>query len=90
MSLRYFLNTVQNEELSVARMGYSQVQDRISTLHFEYLIGTSGKIDHEIETHALGLFTVDEMKQCFKDAGLIATFVEDGISGRGLYTARKV
>ena len=34
---RIFLNTVQTGELSVARMGYSQLQDRISTLHFEYL-----------------------------------------------------
>ena len=84
-----FVNTAQTEELSVARMGYSHVQDRISTLHFEYLIGTPGKIDHEIEKHELGLFTVDEMKQCFKDAGLVAAFDEDGISGRGLYTARK-
>ncbi len=84
-----FVNTAQTEELSVARMGYSHVQDRISTLHFEYLIGTPGKIDHEIEKHELGLFTVDEMKQCFKDAGLVASFDDDGISGRGLYTARK-
>ncbi len=83
------INTAQTEELSIARMGYSQVRDRISTLHFEYLIGTPGKVDHEIERHELGLFTVDEMRQCFKDAGLVATFDEDGISGRGLYTARK-
>lgn len=86
---RIAINTAQAEELSVVRMGYSQVRDRISTLHFEYLIGTPGKIDHEIERHELGLFTVDEMKQCFEDAGLVATFYEDGISGRGLYTARK-
>ncbi len=84
-----FVTTAQTEELSVARMGYSHVQDRISTLHFEYLIGTPGKIDHEIEEHELGLFTVDEMNQCFKDAGLVAAFDEEGISGRGLYTARK-
>jgi predicted TPR repeat methyltransferase len=86
---KIFVNTAQTKELAVTRMGYSHVNDRISTLHFEYLIGTPGKIGHEIEKHELGLFTVDEMKQCFKDAGLLATFDEDGFSGRGLYKARK-
>ena len=85
---KVFIHTAQTQKLSVARMGYSQVHDRISTLHFEYLIGTSGKIDHEIEKHELGLFTVGEMKQCFEDAGLVATFDEEGISGRGLYIAQ--
>jgi SAM-dependent methyltransferase len=86
---RIFLNTAQTGDLTVVRMGYSDVQDRISTLHFEYLIGSRGKIEHEVEKHELGLFTVDEMKCCFKDAGLKATFDEEGISGRGLFIARK-
>lgn len=86
---KIFTHTSQTEEVSVARMGYSQVRDRISTLHFEYLIGTSGKIDHEIGKHELGLFTFNEMNQCFEKAGLAATFDEEGISGRGLYIARK-
>ncbi|MCP4603438.1 MAG: class I SAM-dependent methyltransferase [Proteobacteria bacterium] len=85
---RISLNTVQADDFEVARMGHSQVRDRISTLHFEYLIGTRGKIDHEIEKHELGLFTVDEMMRCFKDAGLKANFDKEGPSGRGLYLAR--
>lgn len=86
---RIFLNTSQSEDLTVVRMGYNQVQGRISTLHFEYLIGSHGKIEHEVEKHELGLFTIDEMKSCFKDAGLKPTFDEDGISDRGLFTARR-
>ena len=86
---RIFLNTAQSEDLSIVRMGYSQVHGRISTLHFEYLIGSHGRIEHEVEKHELGLFTTDEMKRCFKDAGLEASFDEEGISGRGLFIARK-
>jgi len=86
---KIFLNTVEDKELSVVRMAYNQVNDRISTLHFEYLIGTPGKISHEVETHELGLFTIDEMKECFQSVGLRADYDEKGLSGRGLYISRK-
>ena len=86
---RIFLDTSESEDLTVVRMGYTQVQDRISTVHFEYLIGSHGKIEHEVEKHELGLFTVDEMKGCFKDAGLKPSYEKEGFSGRGLYIARK-
>ena len=86
---RTFLNTAQSSDLKVARMGTSQVEGRISTLRFEYLIGTHGAICHEVEEHELGLFTVDEMKKCFGDAGLKVKYDSEGPSGRGLYLARK-
>jgi len=86
---RIFLNTSQSDDLTVVRMGYTRIQGRISTIHFEYLIGSHGKIEHEVEEHELGLFTVGELKSCFKDAGLKATFDEKGISDRGLFIARK-
>ena len=82
---KIFLNTFEDEEFSVARMGYSQVNDKLSTLHFEYLIGVSGSVTHEIETHELGLFTVDEMINCFQQIGLTVDYDEEGLSGRGLY-----
>ena len=86
---KIFLNTAQDNNLSVARMAYSQVNDRLSTLHFEYLIGIEGNITHEVEIHELGLFTVDEIMECFQDAGLTATYDDEGLSGRGLYISRK-
>ena len=33
---RIFLNSSQSDDLTVVRMGYTQVQGRISNLHFEY------------------------------------------------------
>jgi hypothetical protein len=86
---KIFLNTAQDDDLSVARMAYSQVSDRLSTLHFEYLIGMEGNITHEVETHELGLFTVDEMMGCFQNAGLTATYHKDEPFERGLYISRK-
>lgn len=85
---KIFLNTLENEELSVARMAYNEVNDRISTLRFEYLIGVSGKITHEVESHELGLFTIDEMKDCFHSVGLKVEYDHEGLSGRGLYISK--
>jgi len=86
---KIFLNTVEDKEISVVRMAYNHVKDRISTLHFEYLIGTPGKISHEVEIHELGLFTIDEMKECFQSVGLRVDYDEEGLTGRGLYISRK-
>lgn len=86
---RIFLETSESEELTIVRMGYTQIKDRISIIHFEYLIGSHGQIEHEVEQHELGLFTVEEMKGCFQDAGLEPSYEEEGFSVRGLYVARK-
>ncbi len=86
---KIFLNTVEDNEFSVVRMAYSKVSGRLSTLHFEYLIGTPGNISHEVETHELGLFTVDEIKECFQRVGLRVDYDKQGLSGRGLYISRK-
>jgi SAM-dependent methyltransferase len=85
---RTILNTGSLDGWKIARMATSQVNGRISTLIFEYLIGHEGEIVHRSETHELGLFTAQEMSTCFTDAGLKADYDESGLTGRGLYCAR--
>jgi len=85
---KIFLNTVESDDLSVARMAYTEVVNDISTIHFTYLIGTPGSITHEQETHELGLFQVDELLSCFDAVGLPVEYDQNGPSGRGLYIAR--
>lgn len=82
------LKTVETDNLKVCRMGITDCVGNLSTLRFEYLIGTPTEIQHEIEDHEVGLFTVEEMLQCFQDAGLEVDYDSIGISGRGLYTAK--
>ena len=74
--------------LSVCRMGHTQVDGRISRIHFEYLIGRPTGIEHASEIHELGLFTNEEMLACFHAAGLSAAYDPAGLSNRGLYLAR--
>jgi len=53
---------IDEPELKIARMNTSSVKESISMLDMHYLIGTPDGTDHYVETHELGLFTVDEMK----------------------------
>ena len=84
------LKTVETDNLKVCRMGTTDCVGNLSTLHFEYLIGTPTGIQHEIEDHEIGLFWVEEMLQCFAEAGLAVNYDSTGISGRGLYTAKAI
>jgi SAM-dependent methyltransferase len=72
----------------VARSSEVTVDGHLSTLAFDYEITKGGTVRHVRETHELGLFTRDEMLSSFLEAGLSATFDREGLTGRGLYTAR--
>lgn len=85
---RITVNTATAEGITVSRMSRLEVDGRISRLYFDYLIGRPNGIEHVSEVHELGLFTVDEMLACFREAGLSVTYDDGGPSGRGLYLAR--
>lgn len=85
---RVLVNQATANDVTVCRMSRTTIDGRISHLHFEYLIGRASGIERASETHDLGLFTVDETMQCFRDVGLVASHDLDGPSGRGLYVAR--
>jgi SAM-dependent methyltransferase len=82
------LTSVESPELTVSRMSVVEVDGRDSRLRFEYLIGRDGAIERAAEVHALGLFTVEEMRGAFRDAGFEVSFDPVGLIGRGLYVAR--
>jgi SAM-dependent methyltransferase len=85
---RISLETVDDGDVRIVRMAYSEEAGRQSLTHFRYLVGRPGSITHEEETHELGLFTVEEMRAAFEAAGLAATYEEGGPSGRGLWIGR--
>jgi SAM-dependent methyltransferase len=82
------VRAAQSPEVSVARMSLTEVDDRMSRLHFEYLIGRPTGIERASEVHELGLFTTDEMIVCSRQAGFEVTHDAEGLSGRGLFVAR--
>ena len=79
----------ERAELKIARMNQSVVRDGISILDFHYLVGTSDGVKHLQETHELGLFTDEEMREGLQVGGLkMVEFDPDGMTGRGLYVLR--
>jgi ubiquinone/menaquinone biosynthesis C-methylase UbiE len=82
--------TVDREDLKICRMNISERKGDISHFTLHYLIGTEQGVTHLTEYHEAGLFTVEEMKEAFKEARLDVDYDPEGIFKRGLYIARKM
>jgi len=72
----------------VARMALMEPIDR-GRLVLEYMIGDSSGISHVTETHEMGWFTHDEYSNAFTKAGLELEYLEEGLTGRGIYIGIK-
>jgi ubiquinone/menaquinone biosynthesis C-methylase UbiE len=86
---RAVMTQVNNPDLKIVRMSHSGQRGKISTIEFQYLIGTSKGIEHAVEIHELGLFTHKQYMDAFKAAGLTVTHNAKGLDGRGLYIGLK-
>ncbi|HLL47385.1 MAG TPA: class I SAM-dependent methyltransferase [Longimicrobiaceae bacterium] len=80
---------VDSPEVKVCGLTISLGQGRISEIEFHYLIGESSGVRYLHEYHELALYTVDEMRSFFAEAGLLAVYDPVGITNRGLYIARQ-
>jgi ubiquinone/menaquinone biosynthesis C-methylase UbiE len=80
---------VNKPDLKIVRMSYSSRKGNISSIEFQYLIGTSKGIRHSVEQHQLGLFNKKDYLEAFRLAGLKVTHDAMGLDGRGLYIGVK-
>ena len=80
--------TAEQGGVTVCRMSHAEVAGAISRIRFEYLIGQPGGIERASELHEMGLFTVEELTSCFREAGFASNFETPGLSGRGLHIGR--
>ena len=83
------LITAETPAGKICRMNIGEQVGPLSVINFHYLVGTSSGVEHFTERHELGLFSVDDMKKAFEAANLTAKHNKDGLTGRGLYIARK-
>jgi hypothetical protein len=80
---------IDEPELKIARVNTSLVDGRVSIVDLHHLIATTEETVHIVEEHRLGLYTVEEMTTAFEQADLDVRHDAEGITGRGLYVARK-
>ena len=73
----------------VERTSHTTIEGRLSRLFFDYRIEDANGVRVAREVHELGVFTHDEMMASFREAGLAAVHDASGLTGRGLYVARR-
>jgi SAM-dependent methyltransferase len=76
---------VDQPDLKLARMNVSVAEGTVAILDFHYLVATPQGIEQFNERHELGLFTDEEYRAAFTQAGLNVTYDAEGLIGRGLY-----
>ena len=80
---------IDEPELKIARINTSLLHGRLSVFDLHHLIGTPEGTEHVVEHHEMGLYTIDEMTEAFTAAALKVRFDPEGLTGRGLYVARR-
>lgn len=83
------LQSFQTDQMKIARMQRSTIENGLSVLNFDYLVGTRDAVHHFTERHELGLFTQGQVRAQLEACGLTVHFDEEGLIGRGLYIAVK-
>ena len=86
---RASMTQVNKPDSKIVRMSYSAQRGKISTIEFQYLVGTSKGIEHSLEIHELGLFSHEEYMEAFIRAGLDVIHDTEGLDDRGLYIGLK-
>jgi ubiquinone/menaquinone biosynthesis C-methylase UbiE len=86
---RTYITQVDKPDAKIIRMSLSSQKGNISHIEFQYLIGTSKGIWHDVEILELGLFARKEYLDAFRSAGLEVDHDPIGLDGRGLYIGIK-
>jgi ubiquinone/menaquinone biosynthesis C-methylase UbiE len=88
---RITANFVDQQDLKIAWMYISAIEDKVSILDNNFMVGTTQGIEFFTERHEYGLFTDEEYQNAFRQAGLDVTYESPGLFGRGngIYIGKK-
>ena len=76
---------VDEPALKVARMSVSRHDGNVAVLNFHYMVASSDGIRTFTEAHRLTMFTDEEYRTAFRNAGLLVDYDDGGLTGRGLF-----
>jgi trans-aconitate methyltransferase len=83
------ITVVDDDSIQAVRMVRNRRDGTITTLEMHYLIATATGVQHRHETHELGLFSLNEYRIAFEEAGFHVEIDETGLTGRGLLIGRQ-
>lgn len=82
--------TYTSDDMKVCRLSKSTTKDALSIVDFHYLFAKSDTgVQYFSERHELALRTHGQMMEVFLDAGLVVSWDEEGLTGRGIYIGVK-
>ena len=81
--------THEIEGMKVCRMNQSATKGNFSFMHMHYLVGTEEGVQHFEEDHEMLLLPQKDMMKAFRTADLKVAYRSEGLTGRGIYLARK-
>jgi SAM-dependent methyltransferase len=84
---RVFRHEGEANDVRVSRVSRTEIEGRLSRLHFEYEITDATGTRRAREVHELGLFTTAELLRTFQEVGLRVDHDPKGLTDRGLYVA---
>jgi SAM-dependent methyltransferase len=89
VSGRLVFDSVDDPDFKVARMYVTRREERISVFESDYLVASTQGVSYFKECEALGLFTEDEYRGVFVEAGLDVVEAAGDLFGYGLYVCRR-
>ena len=79
------MNVIDSEDLKLVRMDVPRIDGRRLQLEFHYLSATVDGVEHRVEPHLISIFSVEEIGEAFRRAGLAWHHDSAGLSERGLH-----
>jgi ubiquinone/menaquinone biosynthesis C-methylase UbiE len=84
------LKVFERDGVKVVRASVSLMRDGMSYMPMHYLIVEPTGVRHLTEEHVMGIFTVEQNLNAFREAGLVAEKMEQPLfAERGLYVGRR-
>ncbi|MFX1417860.1 MAG: class I SAM-dependent DNA methyltransferase [Promethearchaeota archaeon] len=85
------MTTYDGEDIKIARLNDTKLENHISIMEMHYLIAERNKaVEYFVEKHELGLFEINDFLEFMTKAGLKAEYLKDGLmEKRGLYLGIK-
>jgi SAM-dependent methyltransferase len=88
VSGKLVFDRVDEPDLKIARMYVTSREGRLSVFESDYLVCTADGVRHFRERQELGLFTDEEYRAAFLEAGLEIVDMQGDLFGYGLYVCR--